>query len=500
MEVTSRLAEFAAGISYNALPADVRERPKMYLLDALAVSLGAVDFFGRNDEPLLERYLKAVAVPGPSAVIGYGVRTTPTLAAFANGTLIEALDYQDSNMDVLTHNGAPIIPAALAIAEQRDCRWDVIATAIVAGYEVHTRLLRTIQPGHWYRGFQGLGTFGTCGAATAAGRLLGLDAPTLAAALGVAGCIMPVSSSDNVFRAFTIKACIPGQAARCGISAAELARAGYRGVPLEGEPPQHHAPLHTLSDRPKLELALEGLNEEWHCRRVAFKPYPVGHLIVGPVEIVLDILKERPIKADEVEGIDIVTYKHAIFRTGKYATPKSSYIDAHFSIPYCVAVALIDGELTPRQIWKTRVRDPKIHELSSRIVLTEDPEMSKAYPRTWPVQLTIRLKSGESITRRVDEVKWSPERAPSWDEIAEKFRSLADPLIGPSRAGRAVEVVANLKAGDHLGALMRLLAPSGRRAARSRRKPARAKARPTGRRRASREATPKTGRPGAIRR
>ena len=81
------------------------------------------------------------------------------------------LDYQDSQMDVLTHNGTPIIPAVIAMAERVSAPWRDIATAIIAGYEVHTRLLRTIQPRHWYAGFQGLGTFGTCGAATAAGRL-----------------------------------------------------------------------------------------------------------------------------------------------------------------------------------------------------------------------------------------------------------------------------------------------------------------------------------------
>src|SRR5207245_2782066 len=115
-----------------------------------------------------------------------------------------------------------------------------------------------------------------------------------------------------------------------------------------------------------------------------YKPYPVGHLIVGPIEIVLDILRERVVNPDEVEKIDVVTYKHAIFRTGKYSTPESTYIDAHFSIPFCVAVALTDGRLTPRQLWKERIRDRKVHELAARVVLTEDPEMSLAYPKKWP--------------------------------------------------------------------------------------------------------------------
>jgi len=269
MDVTARLAGFSAGLSYDKLPSDVRELPRMFLLDTIAVALGACDFFRRNDDRLLENYLAAVATPGPATVLGYGLKATPTLAAFANGTLAETLDYQDSQMDVLTHNGTPIIPAVIAMSEHVSARWRDIATAIIAGYEVHTRLLRTIQPRHWYAGFQGLGTFGTCGAATAAGRLLGLDARHMKGALTAAGVIMPVSNSDNVFKAYTMKACIPAQAASCGISAAYLAQAGYEGVPLEGDPPEYNAPLQTLLDgEPNLALATERLGEEWHCRRV----------------------------------------------------------------------------------------------------------------------------------------------------------------------------------------------------------------------------------------
>ena len=458
MEVTSRLAQFAANLSYETLPPDVRERCRFFLLDAVGVALGAAAFFKHNDDRCLERYLEAVASAGSATVLGYGIKTTPPVAAFANGTLAESLDFQDSQMDALTHNGTPIIPAALALAEHLGASWGDLATAIVAGYEVHTRLLLTVQPGHWYRGFQGLGTFGTSGAAMAAGRLLGLDAKDMTAALGASGFIMPVSNSDQVFKAHSVKACIPGQAAASGIAAAYLAQSGFEGGPLEGEPPQFHAPLHILSDGPDLERALAGLENEWHCRRVAFKPYPIGHLIVGPVEIVLDLLKERPIAPDDVDGVDIVTYKHAVFRTGKYATPESSYIDAHFSIPFCVAVALTDGELTPRQLWKERLSDPKVHELASRVVLSEDSEMSRAYPEKWPVQLTVRLRNGESVTRRVDEVKWSPERPPRWDELVEKFHMLSDPIIGAPAAEGAVDLIGGFDGDDSLEPLMALLA------------------------------------------
>jgi 2-methylcitrate dehydratase PrpD len=458
MEVTTRLAAFAAGLRYSAIPRDVRDRARIFLLDFLGVTLGAAHFLERIGDRRLLRYVEAAAPAGKCTYLGSGMRTTRTMAAFANGTLGEVLDFGDSNMDVITHNGTPIIPVALAIGEDVGATWSTVATAIIAGYEVHSRLLAAVQSGHWYRGFQGHGTFGTCGAAVTAGKLLGFNARLMKQALGVAGAIMPVSSSDNVFKAYSVKACIPGQAASCGIAAAELAKAGFDGVPLEGEEPRFHAPLHTLGDgEPKLARALEDLGAHWHSRRVAFKPYPVGHLIVGPVEIILELTQSRGFDWRDIERIDIATYKHAVYRTGKYASPSSSYIDAHFSIPYCVAVALIDGALAPRQLWNDRVRDPVVHELASRVVLREDPAMSAAYPAKWPVEIAIRLRSGETVSRRLDEVKWSPERPPQFDEIADKFRMCAVPLLGTARAEQAIGIIEAMRPNDRLQPLLATL-------------------------------------------
>lgn len=466
-EVTTQLAAFTAGLRYHTIPQDVRERARMFLLDFLGVTLGAAAFLARIGDRRLVRYVEATAPRGNCTFLGTGVRTTPTGAAFANGTLGEVLDFGDSHMDVITHNGTAVVPAALAVGEQVDATWGQVATAIIAGYEIHSRLLATVQSGHWYRGFQGHGTFGTCAAAVTASKLRGFDARRIKQALGVAGCIMPVSASDNVFKAYTVKACIPGQAASCGVEATDLAAAGFDGVPLEGEEPRFHAPLHTLSDGgPRLQRALDGLNEYWYSRRVSFKPYPVGHLIVGPVEIVIEMVKSRAFEWRDVERVDTVTYKHAVFRTGKYASPDSSYIDAHFSIPYCVAVALIDGELTPRQLWNDRVRDPVVHELASRVFLREDPAMSAAYPEKWPVEISVKLRNGSVVTRRLDEVKWSPERPPDFEEIAGKFRMCAAPHLGDARTEQAIEMIQQLRRGDRVRPLLAVLTKRRRRATR----------------------------------
>ena len=459
IDVTPRLASFAANLSYEALPPDVVERGRMFLLDGAAVMAAAAGYARENDDRMLVRYLEAAApADGPSTVVGHGIRTSPMMAAFANGCMMEVLDYSDSNLGNLTHNGSPVLPAALAVAEHVSAPWGDLCAAIVAGYEVHTRLLTTVQPGHWYRGFQSAGTFGTSGAAVAAGRLLGLDAGGMAAALGVSGFIMPVSNGDNEFRGHSAKPVHGGQGATCGVSSALLARSGYRAGPLEGEPPRYHAALHILSDGPDLERAIEGFGEKWHSRDVAFKPYPLGHLIVGPVEAVLDLLAEAPIEANEVESVDIATYQAAVHGCGKkYSTPESNYVDCHFSIPFCVAATLIEKEMTPRQLRNDFIADPPVHELASRVVVTEDPEMSARFPAEWPLELVVRMRDGTTRSRRIDKVKWSDSRPPAWEELEEKFLMVVGPVLGEAKARSAADLIANLEGDESIAPLMDLL-------------------------------------------
>lgn len=459
IDVTPRLASFADGLSYEGLPPDVVERGRMFLLDGAAVMVAAAAYARENDDRMLVSYLEAVAPPdGPSTVIGHGIRTSPMMAAFANGCMMEVLDYSDSNLGNLTHNGTPVLPAALATAEHVGASWGELCTAVIAGYEVHTRLLTTVQPGHWYRGFQSAGTFGTSGAATAAGRLLGLDADGIAAALGVSGFIMPVSNGDNEFRGHSAKPVHGGQGAACGVSSAFLAQSGYRAGPLEGEPPRYHAALHILSDGPDLARALEGFGEKWHSRDVSFKPYPLGHLIVGPVEAVLGLLAEAPIEADEVESVEIATYRAAVHGCGeKYSTPESNYVDCHFSMPFCVAATLIEKEMTPRQLRNDFIADPKVHELASRVVVTEDPGMSARFPAEWPLELVVRMRGGTVRSRRIDRVKWSDSRPPAWEDLEEKFLMLASPVLGEATARAAVDLIAGLEDDESIAPLMDLL-------------------------------------------
>lgn len=459
-KVTQQLAEFAAKLTYADLPGDCTRNSRLFLLDAIGIILAGVSFHRADFQPELEDLVDLSITDGRVTLVGMGRKSNPLLAAFVNGTLSEVLDCQDTNLAARMHNGTATIPAVLALSETLPATGKHILTAIIAGYEIGARLSMSIQPSHWHRGFQGTGTIGTSGATAAAGHILGFDARQMKHALGISGFIMPVSNSDNFFKGYSIKPVHGGQAAACALHAANMAKAGYEAGPLEGEPPRHHAVLFTLGDgQPDFEKALSGLGQRWETLEVGFKPYPVGLLNVGPIQISLQLRRERRIDAANITRIEVKTFKEAALLTGtKYTTPRSSFIDCHLSLPFCVAAAIIDGEMLPRQLLKSRIADPGIHELASRVVVSEMPSMSEMYPRYWPVEMTFHLRDGTSISRRVDEVEWSPRRPASWEDLCKKFMVMAEAAIGKDNAEKAIEEIEKFESAENSHRLMTLVA------------------------------------------
>ena len=459
MDVTARLAAFAADLTYGSLSSEIQERAKMFILDAAGVMLGGVALHEANGDKHLSQFMEDMGPPGEASIVGYQQRTTPMLAAFANGNLSQTLDCQDTSLTGKIHTGSAVIPTVLAMGESLGASGRKVIAATIAGYEVAARIALGIQPDHWFSGFQATGTMGTIGSAVTTANFLELDGERMATAIGMAGSILPLSNGDASFKGYTAKTVHGGHAAMVGLEAAYLARSGFTAGPLEGEQPRRHAFLYLMSNgEPDLDVIVADLGENWNCVDSAFKPYPVGIVIIGPVEIALSLMMEHAIVVEQIEKLEISTYKEAFHFTGKIeTTPESSEIECFLSLKFCVAVALMDGEMTWRQRLDKRLRDPATHELAARIHITEDPEMSKNYPAEWPSQLDIHLRNGEVVSQRLDQVKWSPRRPAAWDELADKFIGMGELVIGKDRAQKAVDWIAQLEKADSLAPLLDLL-------------------------------------------
>src|SRR5688572_7704978 len=268
--ITHELARFVAGISYDALPAGVRDRTKALALDLVGIMLRA-----RNDAESTPAMLSAAArlglANGTCTVVGDSEGYAPPGAAMVNGTLAHSLDFDDTHAPGSLHPSAPIVPAALAAAEMSGADGRALIAAIVAGYEVQIRLSLALDPAaHYDRGFHPTATCGAFGAAAAAGRLLGLDADGCADAFGIVLSMSAGSMQYLVNGAWTKRSHV-GHAAMCGLIAATLAREGYKGASdaLEGK----WGFLHAYAPSAEAAKVVDALGRRWETLRIAVKPY-----------------------------------------------------------------------------------------------------------------------------------------------------------------------------------------------------------------------------------
>src|SRR5919198_5587701 len=243
----ARLAAVWADLGWDSLPADVKDRTRELLLDLLGVALGGSP--PPSSPPAAEVARRLGGDGGQASVVGAGFATTAVWAALANGTAAHAIELDDVTTESSLHPGVAVIPTAFAVAEERGLGPAAFLAAVVAGYEGTMRVGNALNPASAYaRGFHPTGVAGVFGAATAAGRLLGLDAEALTRALGIAGTTAAGSLEYLSDGAWT-KRLNPGWAAHGGIIAAQLAQAGFTGpsTAFEGR----LGLLHAYSDEPR---------------------------------------------------------------------------------------------------------------------------------------------------------------------------------------------------------------------------------------------------------
>ena len=390
MTHTSRMAAFFAGLSYDDIPDDVRRLARVSLLDTLGVILAGHAFLEHEGDGRLGRYLEAHDGAEDATALGFQRRLPLLAAAFANGTLAEVLDWQDTTMPARLHSCSGTVPAVLAVAESRGLSGRDVVTAIATGYEVGARVGVAIQPSHWYGGFQATGTVGAIGAAAAVGALRGFDADGMAAAFGMAGYILPISNGDGVFQGFSAKPVHGGMAAQAGVQAALLASSGYEAGPLEGLPPRYHGFMNVSSEQMFPAVLSDGLGDIWRSRDCSQKAYPVGLLNIGPVQVTLGLVHEHDIRPEQVERVDVTSYSDTLHFTGRhYTDTSSSFSDCVLSLPYAVAAAVSDRSFGITQLTRERIGDPAIHELGSRV----RGRSTKRWTRCTPTSGRCRLRS-----------------------------------------------------------------------------------------------------------
>jgi 2-methylcitrate dehydratase PrpD len=426
MTLLQEFAAFAAAESNSAGNADVMHHARRAVLD-WAASL----YPGTRQAPatLLAKASHDELGVGQSSVLGFGTTAFPPTAAWINGSAAHTVEFDDIYREAVYHPGSPTIAAALAVAQAKNVSGTAFLKAIVAGYEISTRVGAALQPSH-VRYFHATGTMGCLGAAAAAALLVApCDVEAIAHALATAATF--ASGLQQALRSDAMtKPLHAGHAAAIGVRAALAASCGVKGALdiLEGEVGLGAA----ITDAPDWTRATHELGATYHIARITHKLHACcGHLFPA-IDATLSLRSKHDTALSDVERILVETYQAAIDATGRFE-PRSSY-EAKFSLPFAVSHALIHGGVGLDAFATERFNDASVRALMSRCILLADTGMSASFPRRRCSRVTIWTIDGRQFSESVTHRLGDPESPLSDEDLNRKFEELCTPVIGVNKA------------------------------------------------------------------
>ncbi len=456
MSVTQILSDYSAGITLAALPPEVVVRARFLLLD-LVGNIVRARHDAESTQPMINAALALGHGPGSYGVFGDRAGYTASGAALLNGVLAHSLDFDDTHAAGSLHPGAPVIPAALAAGEMAGASGADVLAAIVTGYEVTCRIALALPAGaHYDRGFHPTATCGVFGAAAAAGRVFGLSGAEIASAMGIA-LSQSAGSLQFLANGAWTKRFQVGWAAMSGLTAATLAREGFKGAAeaLEGRA----GFLRAYAPDPTPERALQGLGEQFELMNTAVKPYPSCRYGHAGIDAMLALRAEHGLTAAEVERITYGTSRSGMILVGEPAAKRANpenVVDGQFSGPFVLAAALATGAMG----WDSyrSLYDPTIRALLPKVVCRHDAEVEAEFPTNMAGRVTVHAR-GQDFTHMVLVPKGEPANFLTEAELRAKFAGLTAAVLGDKGAAALADAVLAIDTAGEISALIRRSVP-----------------------------------------
>jgi 2-methylcitrate dehydratase PrpD len=435
-----KLAQVSASARFEDLPDDVVADVERSVLDWLGSAMA-----GAVEEPA-RRMQQVVAGMGKSeeATVFCAGRAAAGSAALANGVAAHTLELDDVHKSSTLHPAAPIISAALAVAEREHAQGKAFLLAVALGYDAGLRIGEAVNPSH-YRFWHPTGTAATFGAAIAAGSLLRLSSPQMLNALGNAGTQAAGLWEFNADGAMS-KHLHAGKAASNGILSADLAKCGFTGATriLEGE----RGFFRAMSNGHDTSRITDELGSKWKIRENCFKLYSCCGHTHSAIDMALDLRAQlgwtNREAAEKVAQIEIETYGPG-FEIVKELNPCSPF-RAKFSLAYVTAAAFLEGrvgleQFAPERFGAEGVVDRSIAALLPRVRIAISDELTARYPKAWPSRIRLTLRDGTLLSGASDYPRGNPENPISTAALREKVRTLIEQRFGSAVADRAIAAV-----------------------------------------------------------
>ena len=429
--IAERMAQWAHALQYEDLPERTVHEVKRRVIDSLATTLGAY-----HSAPARIARAKAMAVSDPprsATVWGTDHHTCPSLAVFANGAMVRYLDYNDTYLSLEPAHPSDNIPAAVAVAQTAGKGGKDAILGTVIAYEIQCRLCdaASLRAHGWDHV-----TYGALSAAVAAGRLWDMPVEQLVHALGLAGVCNIATRQTRTGQMSHWKACAFSNAARNGVFAADLARRGMTGPNDIFEGPKG---LMNQLDIPTAKDVVLGSGGDFMIDKTYIKFWPAEYHSQSAIDACLQL---RPqIEGKQITKLELKSFEAAVSIIGSEPEKKrpTSRETADHSMFYCMAAALLDGDVTLATFDDDRLSDPKILDLIDRTTIVEDPALNAGYPKGIPNDLTITCSDGTVVNKRVDFPRGHAENPMTDDEVVAKFRRMATGVISDADADRVLD-------------------------------------------------------------
>ena len=436
-------AAFAVRAQTMDLPPEVLHHAKRCLVDWFAATLpGGV----LAPATMMAEALAGDIDRGGATLFPSGRRATDRTAALINGSAAHTVEFDDIYRDGIYHPGAPVIAAALACAEAEDVSGELLLRGIISGYEVSNRIAQTVNPAH-YEYWHTTATVGFFGTAAACATILGLTPAQAAHALGTVGTF--AAGLQQAFRADAMsKPLHSGRAAEGGLLGARMAKAGVTGALdiLDGERGFGNA----MCRSPDWTHAADGLGSDWTITRMTQKNHAACGHVHAAVDAVIDLAREHGLTLANVRRIRVGSYAKSKEICGN-ANPTTAF-EAKFSMPYCLAAALVTGRVRVAAFEPAALADPAIREVIGRIEHTVDDGCQAAFPKARSARVAIETTDGRVFDRFSPTRKGDPDAPLTDAELNDKYDELAAPVLGGPAAARLLERLWSIETAPRLSA------------------------------------------------
>ena len=443
----------AIATTYQSLPEDVVDITKKFILDTLATTIAGSS--GAGCRAVVDQ-VKDWGGKEESTILVYNGKVPSPSAAFVNSMMAHALDLDDTHDSAPLHANVSVLPAALAMSERRGgVSGKELITAVAVGNDIVCRLgLGASGPLNWVLS----STAGYFGATAAAGKILGLNESKMLHALGIAYS-QCAGNCQCLVDGGLVKRMQPAFAARAAILSALLAEKGITGATNIFEGQYGFFPLYYRNKYDR-ERVITGLGKIFEGKNLSIKLYPCCRYIHCPIDATLSIVQKNDISPEDVKEVIVHVTPNAYDLVGRpFKLRESPQVDAQFSIPYAVAVAIVRRDVFIDDFFEEKIRtDAQVIEMAKKVrVIADQKPVARGLT---PCVVDIRTKEGKEYSEQVEILKGDPRKPVTMEEVGQKFRKCAAfsaKPISPANIEQTIKAISQLESLANLGEVISLL-------------------------------------------